>query len=275
MDKVGFIGYGSMGRMLVKGFVKSGALDPERMLICTRTEARLAGLPEGVKTTGSNEELAQRCTHLFICVKPLEVKGVLDQIAQFFPQDAHLISIAACVTIGDLENVFPGKITKVIPSLTSEVGSGVSLICHNGQVGKQDAEYINNLFASISRVQSIREENFEVAADLTSCAPGLIAAIFQEFAAAGTRHSSLTPEEAEAMVVSTLDGTAKLLADKQLGFTETICRVATKGGITEEGVKVLRGGLPAVFDEVFSRTLDKHETVKARVREQFCSGRKE
>jgi pyrroline-5-carboxylate reductase len=51
-------------------------------------------------------------------------------------------------------------------------------------------------------------------------------------------------------------------------FFELIDRVATKGGITEEGVKVLNRHLPAVFDEVFEKTLAKHETVKEMVKNQ-------
>jgi pyrroline-5-carboxylate reductase len=68
------------------------------------------------------------------------------------------------------------------------------------------------------------------------------------------------------MVISTLYGTAKLL-ERNMGFREMIERVATKGGITEEGVKALDVGLPAVFDKAFTDTLAKHETIKWVLRE--------
>ncbi len=42
-----------------------------------------------------------------------------------------------------------------------------------------------------------------------------------------------------------------------------------KGGITEEGIKVLRVGLPDVFDQMFRSTLDKHEKGKAAIRDLF------
>ncbi len=71
------------------------------------------------------------------------------------------------------------------------------------------------------------------------------------------------------MVISTLFGTAKLLMEQALGFPELLSRVATKGGITEEATKVLNDGLPGLFDEVFSKTIGKHESVKSMVREQM------
>jgi len=274
MKKVGIIGYGSMGSMILNGFLASKVLEPNQVIVSSRTQSRLECLEEqwpGIEIAEGNKTLAQKCNRILICVKPLDVKGVLDEIVEYLHSDVHIISIAACITIGDIERIFPGKITRVMPSLTSEVGEGVSLICHNSHVGPEDAEYVERLFSAISTVKTIQEKNFEVAADLTSCAPGLIAAIFQEFAEAGVRHSDLTREEAEDMVVSTLYGTSKLLYEKRMQFPEMISRVATKGGITEEGVKVLQKSLPSVFDEVFEKTLSKYERIKTEVRKQFAS----
>jgi len=39
--------------------------------------------------------------------------------------------------------------------------------------------------------------------------------------------------------------------------------VATRGGITEEGVKVLSGRLPAVFDEVLAAT-ERKRLIRAK-----------
>ena len=76
------------------------------------------------------------------------------------------------------------------------------------------------------------------------------------------RHSGLDRSDAEEIVVRTVYGTAKLLLNGDLDFQKLIDRVATKGGITEEGVKVLETGLPSLFDQVFANTLAKHAKVK-------------
>ena len=268
--KIGFIGYGSMGSMLVKGFLASGLLEPEQILVATRKPEKLKKLGnDGIKTAANNASLAGQCSTVFLCVKPLEVKGILDEIVPCLETGTHLVSIAASLTIANLEGVFSGPVTKVIPSLTSEVGQGISLVCHNNKVHLEQIKFVESLLASISYVQTIAEENFEAGADLTSCAPGLIAAIFQQFVTAGVRHSTISQSDAERMVLHTLFGTAKLLLERQLGFDETIARVATKGGITEEGVSVLRGLLPHTFDQVFERTLQKHQTVKGLINNQF------
>ncbi|MFZ5946311.1 MAG: pyrroline-5-carboxylate reductase dimerization domain-containing protein [Bacillota bacterium] len=271
MEKYGFIGYGSMASMLIEGFLKSKALMPQQILISTRTKSRTQGLKEKWQVTivEDNIELIQNCKNIFICVKPLEVKGVLDEIAPYLNSSSCLISIAACVTLDDIGTVFKGQVTKIIPSFISEVNEGITLVCHNDKVEGQNRSDIEKLLGSISLVKEIKETDFEIAADLTSCAVGFIASIFQEFVEAGVRQSSLTTKEAEEMVRSTLYGTAKLLYRKGVSFNETIDRVATRGGITEEGVKILRKGLPFVFDTVLEKTLSKHDKVKSMVRNQF------
>jgi len=272
MSKFGFIGYGNMGSTLIDGFLSSGALVPGEVMVSSRTEAALSPLLEKwpeTSVTCDNRRVARESGTLFICVKPLDAGAVLEEIKDILADDTHLVSIAACVTIRNLETKFGGMITKVIPSVVSQVKEGVALFHHNSKMDKESAGKIERLFESIGKVVLIEEDQFEVAADLTSCAPGMIAAIFQNFVEAGLRHSRLSQELAQDMVISTLFGTAKLLMEQELGFPELISRVATKGGITEEAARVLNKGLPGLFDEVFSRTLGKHEAVKAMVSDQM------
>ena len=79
-----------------------------------------------------------------------------------------------------MENVygiFNGKITKVMPSQASKVFEGVTLIFHNSDVITAEAKYINSLFNSIGEVKIIDEQEFDVGAEITSCAPAFISRI--------------------------------------------------------------------------------------------------
>jgi len=63
------------------------------------------------------------------------------------------------------------------------------------------------------------------------------------------------------MAFSTLYGTA-LLINQGMTAEEIKKRVATPGGITEEGKKLLRAKLPPVFDHLYDCTLTKHAFVR-------------
>jgi pyrroline-5-carboxylate reductase len=262
--------------MLINGFLKSGILLPKETVISNRTMAKIEILAQewkGIALTTDNRKAAGESDLLFICVRPLDVLPVLREIKSELKGSTHLVSIAGCVTINDIESQFPGQVTKVIPSVTSEVGEGISLVCHNPKVTGDGIEGIEKLLGAISRVVHVRENDFEVAADFTSCAPGMIAAIFDCFVRTGLKHTEIESDAAQKLVISTLFGTAKVMTEKGIAFSGLIERVATKGGITEEGVKVLNKHLPAVFDEVFLKTLSKHGAVKEMIRNQRITDR--
>jgi pyrroline-5-carboxylate reductase len=276
MKKIGFIGIGAMGRMLLEGFLRSGALLENEILLSTKNPDKLKEAAKnwpGIRT-GSNREVVRDSDVIIICVKPLQVREVLAEIRDVLRPEKHLVSIAGCVTLKELETFHAGPVTRFIPTYVSEVGEGVSLVCHNAKCGPAEREGVRRLGSSISTVKEIRESEFEVAADLTSCAPGLFSAIFDEFTRAALRHSSLDPADAREMVAATLSGFAKLLHEKEIDFNGVIEKVATKEGITQEGVDVFREDLPKVFDRVFEKTLGKHEIIQEKVREQFYGGEK-
>lgn len=169
----------------------------------------------------------------------------------------------------NIEKVFPGKVSKVIPSLTSEVNEGISLVAHNLQVTPEDAEFVEKIFKSIGKVKIVNEEEFPLATNLTSSAPAFISFIMMKFTESALEHDIFTREEAEEMVTGTMYGTAKLLQEKDLTFEDVITRVATKGGITEEGLKVLDQGLTPLFDELFESTLGKYDQIEKQLDNEY------
>lgn len=267
MKTVGFIGFGKMNQMLARGFLDTGILDPGQVVISTRTREKttdlIAAFP-GVRLLGSNRELAGAADLIIIGVRPLDVPGILTGIRDVKEGDVHIISIAGCVRIEEMIRIHPGRISRLFPSLCSTVGEGISLCCHHDAVNPDEARFVEELFSSISRVMVIEEELFEPAGDMMSCGPALITKMLMEFADAGARHSTLDLEICRQMVLATAFGTA-LMLQEGMQAEDLISRVATPGGITEEGVKILERGLPPIFDLLFDTTLAKHEKIREMV----------
>lgn len=207
MTKIGFIGYGSMGSMIIEGLLNSDKLAPEEVIISNRSLNKLDEIKEEypeIDITNDNKYLASECQKIFIFVGTSAVKEVIEQMQDEISYNTHLIHISAGLTMENIESIFDGKITKIIPSLTSKVNEGVSLINHNKKVDKESAVFVNKLFKTIGDVKIIPEEDFEIGSDLTSCAPAFIASILKEFADVGSKNGNFTPEEAQEMVINTL-----------------------------------------------------------------------
>ena len=179
-SKLGFIGYGSMARMLIQGFLASKTCAPKDIVVSTRTRENLpplAAAHPGLIAAQDNRQTALLATHLFLCVKPLELKGVLEGIRGAVRKDAHLISIAACASLEYLNRIAPGKYTRVIPSLASAGGHGMTLVCHGPGVSAAEAALAEKWFAALGPVMRLPEKDFEAGSG-TKRLPHLALCIF-------------------------------------------------------------------------------------------------
>ena len=269
MTHYGFIGTGSMGSMLVKKFIETGMIEPAATCINSKNGLSSKALAKTTQviTLPSNRAVAEKADILFICVKPLQVGDVLKEIQGTIKPGSLIVSIAGCVSLVHLEEWTLSRVhcVRVIPSVTSEQKSGVSLVSWGHNLTAQDKEKVLNLFGAISRVVEVTEENLETCTNLTSCGPALIAAMMKEYVDAAVRTGAITPSLAEFLVKETMVGTSALLENGYLGFDDVIGRVATSGGSTEEGIKVLHTQLPSVFDEALKSLMAKRLKVSGEV----------
>ena len=83
MDCLGVIGYGQMGSMLVNGFLTSGVLQIDEVVVSSKSKRSLdacAAAWPGIGIAATNAELARRCRTVIIAVRPQEIMTVLREI---------------------------------------------------------------------------------------------------------------------------------------------------------------------------------------------------
>lgn len=259
-----------MARMIAAKLLDQEKISDDMVIVSSRNDGKTGELRKLYPNVAcqSAEELAKQCGLIFICVPPMAVKETLEKIQPFLQEDVHIVSIAAGIELDRLHDWTSGQVTRYIPTLTSEVGIGVSLVVHGERVAEADKSRLEEYLSAFSTVKQIRERDIDAASNLTSSSPGFIASIFEEFVQAAVRNSSLTKEEAFHFLIHALLGTGKLLMEKDMTFAQTLDRVATKGGITAEGAEVIQDAMPEVFDELFARTMKKYEDIKGAVRRQ-------
>jgi pyrroline-5-carboxylate reductase len=71
------------------------------------------------------------------------------------------------------------------------------------------------------------------------------------------------------MVLATMSATGDLMIRKDMSFDDVVKRVATKGGITEEGTKVVYEGFPQTANLLFEKTLEKRRLTTEAARKSF------
>ncbi len=271
--KIGFIGYGSMGSMIINGLLESQALKEENVIISNRSLEKLTKLKLKyplIEITDDNKLVGKKADRIFIFVNTGLVKKVVEEISSHESSNMHIIHIAAGLTLPTLALIFKGKVTRVIPSVTSLGKKGISLMHHNELVKENEKKFVEDLFGVISQVKIIDEENFEVATAITSSGPAFISFIMARYAYMATLYSEISLEEAQDMVKNVLDGTSHLMC-QGYHFEEIVDRVATKGGITQEGIDIMDSKLEDMFQELFKKIEAKNEEIKLRLESDYRS----
>lgn len=267
--KIGVIGYGSMGKMILEKIAESKAVDNKNLYVANRTYEKIEYLMNVFNVCKTNKELAAVADIIFICVRPGDIKTILSEIKSVVSDNTLLVSLNGSVTFELLEKVIQHKIAKVIPSVTAEINQSQTLVCYNELVGEADKGKLENILKCMGNVIELPENEIGMGSELVSCMPGFIAAIFDVIRKSAKKHTSISDEQIVQMLLRTMSATGNLMLEKNLSFDEVVERVATKGGITEEGTKVIYEKLSAVTDEMFEKTLEKRSRTTQSVQESF------
>ncbi|NOU95507.1 late competence protein ComER [Paenibacillus sp. LMG 31456] len=270
--RVGFIGTGSMGSILIEAFIQSGALNPEQIVATNRTISkveRLAATYSGLKVARSNIDVVRHCDILFLCVKPTEFKTVIDDIKIEASPEQIIVSITSPVLIRQLEDLLPSKIAKIIPSITNFVFSGATLCVYSDRMADEDIELLENLLSHISAPIRISEANTRISSDLSSCGPAFLAFFIQKFIDASVEETGISREEATQLASEMTLGTGKLLTTG--GFSPEALQksVAVPGGITAEGLHMMEKELRGLFNNLIHTTHAKYEEDLEKVETRF------
>lgn len=266
--KIGIIGYGSMGKMLLWKFSENAKVAKDDLLVANRTMEKLSEAKD-IATICNNEELAGAADIVFVCVRPSDMKTVLSGISSSLKADSLLVTLNGSITFDMIGKIVNCKTAKVIPSLTAEIDRSQTIVCYNGLVTDEDKSVLCALLESFGKVIELPENEVGMGSELVSCMPGFIASIFDVICTSAESQTSIPRDQIVQMVLNTMSATGDLMLSKDLTFDGVVSRVATKGGITEEGTKVIYDMFPAAADEMFNKTLAKRKLTASKAAASF------
>jgi competence protein ComER len=259
--KIGIIGTGSMGTILLESLIESGAISQDQIVITNRNRAKAEALKNRFPdlSVGKNAaEVAQEANVIFICTKPLQFPAVLDSIASICHSGKFLISITSPISVEQLEEVVDCKVARAIPSILNRALTGSSLLSFGSRCQEEDKQYLTDLMSAISEPLVIDEDITRVSSDIVSCGPAFFSFIMQQFIDGAVRQTNISKEDATILATNMMIGMGKLLEKGHYTLPTLQKRVCVPGGITGEGIKVLEAEIGSMFDHLFQATHAKY-----------------
>ena len=240
--RVAFIGCGNMGSVLISGTLKSGLISKDKVLVTDIRPERLEYIREreGISITEKNREAVEKSDVIVLAVKPQVIGKVLSEIRDVVTGDKVIISIAAGITTGFIEEAL-GKevpVVRVMPNTPCLVKTGASGISTGKYAGEQEETIAEEMFRGVGIVVKVPEQMLDAVTALSGSGPAYIFYIIESLIEAGME-MGLSEDDARKLVSQTVLGAARMFVETGESPQVLRAKVTSPGGTTEAALKYL------------------------------------
>lgn len=242
-----FLGCGNMGEALLQGFLDSGQLRPQDVVVIAPTAQTRAKMEKhNIRSFDSIKSAQNTITAAvyLLAVKP----QILDEITKELPllcdPQTLIVSIAGGKNLCWLQKAFDQHQPTIwaMPNTPVQVRKGVIPYCCNEYVTDGQKTFIKNLFDSSSLSYLIDDvQQMDVLTALSGCGPAWVFLLAEMMSKAAQKHG-IAPEFSDQLARQTIIGAAALLEHSEGISAEQLRRnVTSPGGITHEAMEYLQG----------------------------------
>lgn len=252
---VGFIGLGNMARAMINGIISEGVVSPDEIMGSSRTKETCDKVSKeyDIFTTTDNLKIATNADILILAVKPQMLDEVAAGIKGVIKKDAVIVSIVAGKTLSYLAQILGSdqKIVRLMPNTPAMVNAGITAVCPNDKVSKEELDKVTKICESFGLAMYIPEKSMDAFTAVAGSSPAYVFMYMEALADAAVRGGIPRDQAYKIAAMSTL-GSAKLMLDtgKHPGALKDM--VCSPGGTTIEAVSVLEemGFRASVMDAV-------------------------
>ena len=253
MMKLGFIGAGNMSKAIMCGVLKNEIFKPEEVIASDLYVPGLEAAKEslGINITTDNKEVAKNSEVLILAVKPQFYADVIKEISEYITEKQIIVTIAPGKTLEYLKDTFghPVKIVRTMPNTPALVGEGITGVCHNALVTKEELDYVCNILNGFGKAEVVPERLMDVVVSVSGSSPAYVFMFIEAMADAAVADGMPRPQAYKFAAQAVL-GSAKMVLETGKHPGELKDMVCSPAGTTIEAVRVLeeKGFRSAVFE---------------------------
>lgn len=248
--KIGIIGFGNIGGMLAKRFAEF--LNPSDIIVFNTSRIK----NNKYHLANSAQEAINKSDIIFICVRPQNLKNLFIEMQ---PKNKIFVTTVAAI----YENTYYKhlgkiKLIRIMPSMLNKIG-GPILFCPGKYTSNADQIKIKKLLSKIGGVHDVDENKMDAYTHLSSCSAAIVAEFFRLYIDALAKEEKINQKKSLKILIEMLEILTPLL--KKDGF-KIIQQACTKGGITEQGIKIMNDYQDSFFKELTCSLLKRMSEVR-------------
>lgn len=239
--KIGVIGLGTMGKLLVRGILGAG----EKVVVAgaTRSNPQGAGRELGIRVDSDNEKIARESDLIVLCVKPHQARETLERLAPVLRPAQVLLSICASISIDDIRAWTRGhaSIVRAMPNTPCAVGEGMTVLAASPDVAEKQLAAARSLFEPLGRTAVVDESLMDGVTGLSGCGPAYGYLIIESLSEAGVK-LGIPRAISVLLAAQTMLGAAKMVLERGVHPAALKDEVTTPAGCTIDALMALEDG---------------------------------
>lgn len=250
--KLGFIGTGNMAGAIMGGIIRNGVLKPEEIIGSDILEAGREKVHSlyGICVTDDNREAA-KAEIVVLSVKPQYYEQTIAQIRDEITDEQVIVTLAPGKTLEWLQGQFGKdvKIVRTMPNTPAMVGAGMTAVCANALVTKEELEKVLTILRSFGEVEVVSEHLIDAVVSASGSSPAYVFMMIEAMADAAVADGMPRPQ-AYKFAAQAVMGSAKMVLETGKHPGELKDMVCSPAGTTIEAVQVLeeRGFRSAIIE---------------------------
>jgi len=248
---IGFLGAGNMAEAIIRGLLRGGDLEAQRIGASAPREERREELKSkyGLWTSADNLALCERSDVLVLSIKPQIFRKVLDQVGGKVKKETLVISVAAGVPIAAIERRLhpPMRVVRAMPNTPATVGAGATALALGEHATDADYAVAKAIFDSVGLTVLLEETQLDAVTGLSGSGPAFVYLVIEALSDGGVR-VGLPRDVATALAAQTVLGAARMVLETGEHPGALKDAVASPGGTTIAGLHELeRAGARGAF----------------------------
>lgn len=263
MNQILLVGCGNMGKAMLRAWLKIDGIEKIHVIQPGLAAKSLFPQKQRLSFYPNTDALPTnfKPDAIVLAVKPHKAQEVLKVSALF--SNTLMVSVLAGLTTNSLSQMTESKSqwVRIMPNLPVQIDLGASLAFSSDHLSESYLQNVETLFGATGKLFWIPQESlFDSLTAISGCGPAyffLMAETLVDIAA----NLGLEKTQARSLVQQTFLGSALLSSEGQF---ETLQKtVASKGGVTEAALDVLRPGLVKDMEKAISAALARLKELRA------------
>lgn len=243
MEKIAFIGAGSMAEAIISGILQQKLITEEQIYVTNKSDIeRLKSLHEryNVITDVDKARVIKGAKIVVLSMKPQDVEEAAKDIKPFINEDQLIISVIAGVPTDRIQNLLEKEIpiVRAMPNTSASIGMSGTAISQGRLAKDQHMQIAKQLFDTIGLTVVVAEEDMHIVTAISGSGPAYIYFLVEAMEEAAVE-AGFARETAHKLIVQMIKGASDMLKTSHKSAKQLREEITSPQGTTEAGLKML------------------------------------